>query len=268
MPLDDLEKEVQQKIGRNLLLFQKLERLLKLMVSRGQFSAPINKFKEVLEEKRNRVATQTMGQVAKQYLDNNNPFNREVDDSSDKDDSVISYRIQLDATNYQQTKTELEQLINERNYLVHHLGEKLNDEDIETYQKIGTELDIQANQVASKIKNIGQRLQTIIEFEESSNIHKSIMATIIHQPLITLLVEIPRQLARKDGWTPLSSAAQLLKEQDPEEYRKLYTCKKYKSLKDLMLKAGMFKFHEEKTNKGGVRILYQVKKEWKITIEK
>jgi len=61
--LEELVREVQRKIGRNLLHFQKLEYLLKYIVANGQYSGFISDLQKNISSKRELVNKLTMGQL-------------------------------------------------------------------------------------------------------------------------------------------------------------------------------------------------------------
>ena len=49
--LEELKARVHQKIGRNILAFQKIEMLLKYLVTRGRFSAYSGQIEEKMNER-------------------------------------------------------------------------------------------------------------------------------------------------------------------------------------------------------------------------
>ena len=69
MSLDDLIREVQRKIGRNILLFQQLESLLKYIVANGQFSGFSSELENNIATRRSSVNKQTMGQLVGQFVE-------------------------------------------------------------------------------------------------------------------------------------------------------------------------------------------------------
>ena len=59
---------IEQKIGRNLLLLQKIEYLLKYIVKHHDISAPIGQLNQIAKQKEDNLKTQTMGTVLSLYL--------------------------------------------------------------------------------------------------------------------------------------------------------------------------------------------------------
>jgi len=67
--LEKARNEVLRKIGRNMLLFQQMEHMLKYLVAHGQVSGNIGELRSNQEQRAERVRKQTMGMLAGQYLD-------------------------------------------------------------------------------------------------------------------------------------------------------------------------------------------------------
>ncbi len=65
-------------------------------------------------------------------------------------------------------------------------------------------------------------------------------------------------------WTVMDTAAQLVRQHAPEEMVGLKKKHGYKTLKELMVATELFDMSEESTERGGVRVLYRLKPEWKL----
>ena len=63
MELEKAKDEVLRKIGRNMLLFQQLEHMLKYLIANGQFSGNVGEVKSNVERRAERVGKQTMGML-------------------------------------------------------------------------------------------------------------------------------------------------------------------------------------------------------------
>lgn len=73
-PLD----EVLKKIGRNVMLFQNLEHLLKYLVAHSSISGYASELMSQEEKRRAAISKQTMGQLIGQYIEISNPETQEV----------------------------------------------------------------------------------------------------------------------------------------------------------------------------------------------
>jgi hypothetical protein len=70
LDLKKMRDEVFQKIGRNLLNFQKIEHLLKLLIANGRVFGHMSETKEILERQAAAVHKQTMGNLVGKFIDN------------------------------------------------------------------------------------------------------------------------------------------------------------------------------------------------------
>lgn len=270
MSLEDLIREVQRKIGRNILLFQQLEYALKYVVANGQFSGYSSDLEKIITSKRELVNKQTMGQLVGQFVESNNPTR---DNYSDEPEELkeahfsFDFRVETDEKSYEEQKETLSRLVLERNKLVHHLLPEFDPNSFESCEKVEKKLDNQADRVRIEVKNIQSLAQSLSDMrkkvsdflasEEGKN--EYLLSFLRQDRLVILLAEISNQVAREDGWTLMNIAGQLVKQHAPDELELLHKGTEYKSLKSLMVKTEMFEFNEEITDKGGMRVLYKLK---------
>jgi len=69
--LEKARNEVLRKIGRNMLLFQQMEYMLKYIVANSELSGNIDELKVNREKRTEKVRTQTMGLLIGQYIGRN-----------------------------------------------------------------------------------------------------------------------------------------------------------------------------------------------------
>ena len=81
----------------------------------------------------------------------------------------------------------------------------------------------------------------------------------VESKVINLLHDITVKKSRSDGWTLLSHAEKILREEVPEEIDLLKKQYKQKTLKNWMMSIELFDFGYEITKKGGTRVLYRIK---------
>lgn len=274
MSLGILVKEVQRKIGRNIILFQKLESLLKYLVANGQYCLSLIEFENHLSERQSIVNKQTMGVLVGQFVERNNPARDEYSfgpNELEVPSVLMDFRIEMDKDQYQERKELFAKLVSERNELVHHLLPKL-DSSIENAKKLEKDLDKQAEQLRTQIKDIQFEIdclkdnQKIICDEIVADKDKELLLSLLRdEPLVLLLADIAIKMAREDGWALMGKAGQLVKQYAPDELALLHEGSDYKSLKSLMLKTEIFEFKEEQTDNGGLRALFRLKDGWRLS---
>ena len=276
MSLNDLVREVQRKIGRNILLFQQLEYLLKYMVANARFSGYISELEGIISTREKTINKQTMGQLVGQFVENSNPQNQDSPPEPDELKEThfsFNFRIEANEESYREKKESLSRLVFERNKLVHHLLPELNPESFESCNKVERDLDKQADEVRIEIKNVqawakclSDDRKEIAEYLRSEEGKKEYLLSFLRQDrLVILLAEIATQLVREDGWVLMNTAGLLVKQHAPDELALLHKGTEHKSLKSLMLKTDMFEFNEEKTKNGGMRDLYKLKEGYELT---
>lgn len=272
MSLENLVKEVQRKIGRNLLLFQQLEHLLKYLVAHSKFAGCSSDIENRIDSKKESLMNQTMGQVIGQYVEGNDPKTdgHPIEPEALKE-AYISFVFcdDTDLQRYEEKKETLNDLVIERNNLVHHLLPEFDPNSIESCEKIERSLDEQSDRIRVEIKNAQSSAKTLVEmtksifgFLSSEDGQKEFLLSFLRQdPLVILLADITTRHSREDGWTSMNTAGNIVKQDAPYELELLHKGVDHKTLKSLMLKTEMFEFKNEDTNKGGTRALYRLRAE-------
>ncbi|MUK94797.1 hypothetical protein GNP80_20535 [Aliivibrio fischeri] len=267
MLLTDLISEVQRKIGRNIILFQQLEGLLKYVLTFRDIDGHISELQDIIELKKASISKHTMGQLVGQFTENKSQ-NESIRSADDHEEPYISFKFWIDNEEfYLNKKKSLSKLVQERNKLVHHLLLELDLKSIDSCKHINKRLDIQCEHIRSEInatqsfiKVLADGKKTMSEFISSDVYKQGLIIQVLRlNSLVLMLAKIAKEAARKDGWTLLHSASYLLKKHEPEEWESLRKSTEFKSLKSLMLKTELFEFSEEKTSKGGIRVLYKLK---------
>ncbi len=66
--LDYAKDEVLRKIGRNMLLYQQLEQLLKFLTANGQFSGYASEIWKNKAQKEKKIKKETMGKLVGRFI--------------------------------------------------------------------------------------------------------------------------------------------------------------------------------------------------------
>ena len=301
----ELEKHknvVYQKIGRNVILFQKIELILKYLAATGQVSGYAREIQTIIEQQTATINKQTMGQVVGQFVENTyTQTDDRINEPEELKDIWLSFNFKIQGEDvYKQRKKALQTVIAERNELIHHFVPKWAWNSIDDFREAEQYLVKRTHKAApphdavapdsaegrSQVNRVDRQYdKTMPEFENLRTIwehlqekKKVLMAFILSdeykqelqmfelrqsQPIL-LLGRISRQHARADGWTVLSTAAQRLRQNVPGEVNILKRQYGYKTLKDMMVATGLFDLCEETTKKGGSRLLYRVKSEFSL----
>ncbi|RLA45128.1 MAG: hypothetical protein DRR42_19710, partial [Gammaproteobacteria bacterium] len=136
MELLEIKNEVMRKIGRNVLLYQQVEHILKYLVANGRISGDVSTIKSRHEIKKESVAKKTMGAVAGDFFTEifaeDSSFDSHPENPSEAYLS-INFRIETEEKHFELRKEAIASLVADRNELIHHLIPKLTTESVESW---------------------------------------------------------------------------------------------------------------------------------------
>lgn len=269
---EELKNEVLRKIGRNVVLYQQYEVMLKLLVSHGEISGYVCDLQDVKKKQTAMVMKQTLGQVTGKFLnDTHGDFeesNKELAELEEKKmHMTFSFRIQTDQDYFEKRKDILAKIVTERNELIHQLPLNFNLNSLEGLTEAEQYLDSQRENLLPEFENIRGHLKALDELKKQAaeyiqsgemERHWKLLDKLHKEYVVILLGNIIEIAKRSDGWTLLTHAGQILAENASDrlkETKKRYGCR---TLKDLILKTELFDIKEEPTKKGGVRVLFRL----------
>jgi hypothetical protein len=154
MQIKDAKKDLFEKIGRNLILFQQLEGLLKFLVTKKEISGSTSTISEKAERRKSTVGRLTLGNVAGAFFEENaqDTDSRLPDDVKE---AQFSFRwdIEYDHPDWQQRKQDLALLVAERNELVHQFLRRVDLNSIENMKQVSTDLDEQRSRIVLQVEH-------------------------------------------------------------------------------------------------------------------
>jgi hypothetical protein len=264
--LTEIRDEVFRKIGRNVHNIQKIELMLKHLIAFGQVSGYTSELAENYKQRAELVRNQTLGNLVNQFLDNT--FSRPEESALPTTESKepyfsFSFAVEADADFYESKKQALKTLVDERNDLAHHLLTRFNIDSIDGCLQLEQFLDQQRERhiaeydyLKSLIDGMNEMLQSQNDFINSEEGTRQIELFCLQQsPIVALLLDISSQHGH--DWTLLSTAGQKIRQVLPGKMEQLKEKSGYKTLKEFMLASELFEIIEERTEKGGTRVLYR-----------
>lgn len=262
--------DVLRKVGRNVVLFQQLERLLKFVIANSNLAGFSSDFRRLKQEQESKVHKQTLGTLVGQYSEISSPdSNAQSTEPEDLDEAFISFsfRIERDEDCYEGQKEILAQLVSDRNDLIHHLLPRFDINSAESCETLSQELDQQAEKIRLEINNMQSTAEALYKGHEelgsylqSEQCKNEIELAFIRQSrLVLILGDIATQISREDGWALISTAGHIIKQHVPEELEIMKEKYGYNALMKLIQVSELFDLYEEVTPKGGSRILYRLK---------
>lgn len=269
--LVNARNEVFRKVGRNLYLYQQIEKLLKKLNSIAEISGYMSELEENQRQKANKLGVMNMGSLVGQFIDS---IYTNSDKSSNGPELIkepyfsFNFAIQADPEFIEQRKKALKLFVDDRNHLVHHLFIDADIASIERCAEIEAYLDAQRERIITEheqLRFIAQTYSDIAkahaDFINSDEGERHIELSYLQQSdLVRMLLEVSINQARADGWTLLNHAGNELRKVIPEEMTDLKRMYGYKTLKAAIRASEMFDLLEEETSQGS-RLVYRPKVE-------
>lgn len=267
-----LRDEALRRIGRNVLLFQELENVLKFLASVQHPSMPMSEAKATREQRAESIRIKTLGQVAGLVM-------QELFAASDAESIAaaeitepwltFSFRIAGDPADLEADRRTLKALIEERNDLVHHLLSRWDLQDAASCRALCAELEEQRSRIvleigkyrayANTIREMARELQAFIDSDAGK---RWLDLEFLRQSrLAAVLASTATESMRADSWTPLSTAGHRLAQLIPDEFARLKKLHGEGSLQKLVAAIGLFDLGSERTPTGGTRTLYRLRSE-------
>lgn len=276
--LGNLKNEVLRKVGRNLMIFQQMEAMLKLLLGNGVIEGYASELESRAAKRAAEADRKTMGQLVGQFFENH--FADGAGEAKAPEELrepwfSFGWSVALnDATAYEQHKAAFADVVSERNELAHHCFSRYDWLSNERLGDAEQYLDRQRERIApewERLKGFMKANEDSRRYLASEEVQGQLeLALFRHSRLVILLGQIaqqvPQQTGRDDGCVPLDTAGQLLRLHAADEYAHMRERYGYKSLKSLIVAAGVFDIVDEPTVKGGVRVLYRIRPAWTLEI--
>lgn len=268
--------EVLRRVGRNLVVFQQVEHVLKFLTTHAGFHAPARQFAERFAKHAESIARKSMGDLAVKLT--GTVLTRDERDTTPEevDEAWFGFRftVETDTESVARHEAELKELVDRRNELVHHFLPRWQaavDGDAETTLSW---LDAQreaAIGMLDRLQGWAQTVQTARKeqaaFFASDEGQRQLELVILRSSrLVVMLGQIAMATPRADGWTLLASAGHLIKREAPEELAGLRARFGYTTLKAVLLATELFDATEESTPGGGTRTIYRINERWRLEV--
>lgn len=273
MDLQNSINEVQRKIGRNLLLIQKIEYLLKYIVLHSNTSGKASQLKDIKKTREEQISKMSMGQVLSQYFNHINPSienNQSISNSESEIQISTEINFNFSKEEYERKENLLSDILKERNDLVHHFILDFDEKSIDSCKNMEYKLEQQKNRLLPQLKELHNMVQAIQKgfnrLKELNELGKPQRITYIHtiaikkHILFLELAKISIQNHKSGGWISLGFAGKHIRNIMPEEVDKLKDKYGYKTLKPIIQNTEIFVIKEDTTKN---MILYKLNDEWK-----
>jgi hypothetical protein len=151
--LEERRNTVFQKIGRNLVVFQELERVLKLLAKVRNLSFAEDDTKSTVTQRLGRMDKKTLGHLAKEvrsYFSEKSESETEIPTSLAR--LSVSFRIETESNTAKAIEISLSELVEGRNELVHHLLARFDLKSLESCSACIEYLDVQLEHAGEELR--------------------------------------------------------------------------------------------------------------------
>ena len=265
--LETARNECLRRIGRNMVMFQRVEQLLKFLLANSSLEGYERDLESKQAKKASTISTMTMGQLSNEYF--NSIFDTseiELPPHEDPSQAYLSfkYSVQRSEEEIDAEKQYFADLVKERNELAHHLLPKYDPTSMQSIEELSESLEQQRERFFPALKNLTRLCeahqkarQQMSDFFQSDECRKYIVEGIL--PGETRLDKLLRDTAsfstRDDGWSSLSLAGQFIKNQPEDIFEKVceeQALSKLPALKTLIELSSIFELKSQPTKNGSI----------------
>jgi len=262
--------EVLRKVGRNVLLFQQIEALLKFLVANHRRDGNTSNFEERLQQRTEKTHKQMMGKLVEQFTDGILSDAGEPNAEPEEQNQVwmsFTFTTSGDREFYEAQRADMKRMVDERNDLIHHFMPRWQPDSPEKMAEAAKYLDEQRarvmpmfehlRSVSKALIDVGQSMGAFMASEEGQRHFELILLQ--HSPLVSVLKEVAEQKHRADGWAYLADAGRIAWLQEPEAVMHMKERQGHATLKKLAVASDLFEVFDEPLPNGGYRTLYRPK---------
>ena len=255
-----------QLIGRNVMLFQQMEQLLKIILPRATVSISSDTDGQAVRAERYAVVEKcTLGNLVNRFIDEVcDPNEPDPTGDSDHVNLTTTFRLKFDPLDGRDTMIKrLNDLVEGRNHLVHHLILQIDANSPTSWRSIHGDLEKQQQQVLSEIETL-RRLVEAMGMGSALIAHPEIQRELVYGPIREQLIEQLRDVAGEsadpDGWTSLKAAINSDRFVSPDVLTRLQESYQVPTVSAFLETVGGFEIRHEKDQKGRTRTFYRVTK--------
>lgn len=261
--LQPLKDEVLLKLGRNLLLNQQVEHLLKAILGLARIEGTPADAATRLTARSDALAVTSMGGLQRRLRNellssfDDLPNNQEPADPS-QPWFRTTIRFEFEPPDREALEADLDGLTADRNELAHHFLPRWQPGSASSLAEASAHLDRQRERILamhtrlkSMHRSMAETLQLAANFWSSDEGKAAVeLMHLQSSRMIELLSEVAAATKRPDGWSDLAHAANVVNRREPDALADRKVRHGERSLKALVLKSGLFEVAEEVLPRG------------------
>lgn len=278
MKAEDQRNQIYQKIGRNIILFQRLEHLLRRLIVHGNLRITFNNVNmqsispdEQLKRQRETVKQKTLGCLKERFC--KSVLSQNVNDTfpceASKGEMTLAIKFFHEPCDYQnKLREDLNSVVDERNKTVHELITSFDTTNQDGINKLETYLNHQHQKFITLVEEIEALDRALTAgFKNSCGLlstqiieNKWLNSFCVKEIVVYLQIyAFVLGKARPDGWASLAQAGEYLHQQCPEALKGCRNEYQTKLLNRIIVKTGIFELSNFPTGNGGNNFFYRMK---------
>ena len=158
-------EEALKKIGRNVYVFQRLEKDIKTLLAIRRIDGPPDRWREVFERNAKKVSRLTMGSLVNRLFETLVVEDSGADESPAKDAETwsMAFTVRLEGDGHTEFKEAFDQLVRERNLLVHEDLSSFDLNCLDSCRTLAERLDAQREKLDVMLRFVGTVGETLRE---------------------------------------------------------------------------------------------------------
>lgn len=265
-----LSDELLRRVGRNLLIFQQIEGLLKFLLANHQGDGTPDNFLARQQALAEKLKTKTMGGLTKQYADRVlSAADEPGPDPEETTEGWISSRFTVTGSSdsHESQRANMQMMVDERNDLVHHFLPRWRPDSTDRMTKALAYLDEQRGRVVpmfEHLKSVSQSMQKARQLTASLAASEGYaiafeLVWLQQSPLVSLLRDVALQNPRADGWAYLADAGRIARLREADAVLNMKARYGHATLKRLLVAAALFDVFDEPLPGSGSRTIYRLR---------
>jgi hypothetical protein len=244
--------ELQRRIGRNLLIYQQLEWMLKTLLANSGYHGPLSQLPAIAGARAKRVGKLSLGSLVALYV-KEVLTSRPDDDplaSAEIDEPWLGFSVHLQSTPgiIARDKATLRALVKKRNALAHTYLQACDLGEAKDVEAALVTLNVDGDDARAVARHLAQLLEAL---EAQRLEHARLLASddfrtqferawLQLSPIAQTLTAICAESRRADGWTDIADAGRRLHLQVPDEMKAMKQRYGHDSLKRLVIATELF----------------------------
>ena len=164
------KEDIYLRIGRNIAIFQQIEFHLKKILAGHKISGPMSKIQKIKKSNISGIKNKTLGGLITNFISSYVSVKNDQDDFFDSDNDIeitephisITFGITTDPDEFEKRKTRLNDLLSQRNELVHNLLLEYNINEENDRTNLASFLDNQFEQASYELYRLEIEADTLV----------------------------------------------------------------------------------------------------------